>query len=415
MLPLPTSSRSSSPTLSSSPLAAAAPSLASAKLAIHSLPAPLRPYALRLRALDRSHPLKTRLAALVLLLVALYSLLGSLVALVFPAPTAHTPLAWGTHPDAVLNYGDYVGLGLAREKALAATPKDYADITDRLPRLDRELGGPLYRRRRSRGEREAGEKPMDLSEGGKDKGGRKKGTGKERHGTLGGASVEWSTGVVGSGVYLGPVDMRKDAPSSPPPSPSAVEAGTSPALDALSAHMLAKGWVYLDVEDKENTAKLLLEAKEKDFLDSLPLRERVREDPKGRKEAAEGWARIYAAEAQGGWPKSALEVQLERLARRSPVVVFSKTTCPFSRRAKQALERLQLYPAPHIVEVDLRPDAPAIKGLLARRTRHDTYPNILIGSRSIGGADDLDALLSSAEGRAELKGMLDEVGVVGDL
>ncbi len=34
-------------------------------------------------------------------------------------------------------------------------------------------------------------------------------------------------------------------------------------------------------------------------------------------------------------------------------------------------------------------DAKHLKGLLARRALHSTFPNIIIGGRSIGGADDL--------------------------
>jgi len=34
-------------------------------------------------------------------------------------------------------------------------------------------------------------------------------------------------------------------------------------------------------------------------------------------------------------------------------------------------------------------DGKHLKGLLARRTLHSTFPNIIVGGRSIGGADDL--------------------------
>ncbi|GAA5857990.1 hypothetical protein JCM8547_006653 [Rhodosporidiobolus lusitaniae] len=406
MLPQPASSRSSSPMIPSLP---SSPLLSpSSKLAISSLPAPLRPVALRLRAVHRSRPFLLPLSSLSLLF---------LLFLFFPrsAPPAHRPLAWGTHPDAILNYGDYVGLGQMRQKMLESTPKGYPDLGDKIPYLDRELGGPLYRKRRSRAERERGVEGMDLSDGagegeGRKEGGgggkksRKKGAEKERHGVLGGASLEWSTGVVGSGVYLGPVDMMKDSPSSRFFSPSE----TSPALSALSSHILAKGWVYLDASDQQNTEKLQLDARAKGYLSSLPLRERVRGDEEGMREAAEGWSKIYAAEAmEGGMLKSALEVQLERTVRRAPVVVFSKSTCPHSRRAKSLLSSLGLYPLPHIIEVDLRPDGKTLKSLLARKTGHSTFPNIIIGGRSIGGADDLE----DAKEEAELKGMLEEVGV----
>lgn len=52
-------------------------------------------------------------------------------------------------------------------------------------------------------------------------------------------------------------------------------------------------------------------------------------------------------------------------------------------------------------------DIIALKALLARRTNHRTWPNIIIGSRSIGGADDLDRLLENGE----LGEMLEDVGV----
>ncbi|GAA5889846.1 hypothetical protein JCM6882_004340 [Rhodosporidiobolus microsporus] len=420
MLPLPTSSRSSSPTLPSTPLGS--PPLSS-KLAIHSLPASLRPYALRLRALHRSHPSLSRALSLSLALLFLAAFLSLSRLWPFSGPkVAHAPLAWGTHPDAILNYGDYVGLGQARQKVLDATPRGYADVSDKIPWLDKVLDGPLYRSRRSRREREQGKEAVRLGKEGKRSAGGRRAE-MERHGTLGGASVEWSTGVVGSGTYLGPVDMRKDPPSSSSSSSSSSAdddpSTTSPALAALTSHILSRGWEFLDEEDRLNTLKLHSDARAKGFLASLPLRERVRDSEKGRREASEGWARIYAAEASGGGGgvKSALEVQLERLVRRAPVVVFSKTTCPHSRRAKELLSSLDLFPPPHIIEVDLRPDAPTLKALLARRTLHHTFPNIVIGSRSIGGADDLEALLAEGEGEGEgglqrvLQGVLEEVGV----
>lgn len=44
-------------------------------------------------------------------------------------------------------------------------------------------------------------------------------------------------------------------------------------------------------------------------------------------EAALGWSRIFGA-MEGEFVKSALEVAIEKLVRRVPVVIFSKTTCP---------------------------------------------------------------------------------------
>ncbi|BGP44096.1 hypothetical protein JCM10450v2_008313 [Rhodotorula kratochvilovae] len=393
----------------------------SRRLSLDSLPAPVRralshPVALRLRTYKQQHPRRTLALLGLAALAAGWGLVAGVLAFLdarAEIPYGHSALAWGTHPDAVVNWGDYVGLGHQRAKVLAGTPQGYADIGDWFPRLEKELAGPLYRRRRSAEEKARGDEPQDLSEGR----GRKASGGapRDRHGVLGGASVEWSTGVIGSGTWLGPgVDMRKDGSSAPAslgdddaaqPASSAA-AMMTPGHVALTEHIVEKGWVFLDEEDRANTAKLQAEAHDKDFFETLPLRERVRGDPAGMREAAEGWARVYAAMDTPA-PKSALEVQLERMVRRVPVVVFSKTTCPYSKRAKERLKDLDLYPAVHVVEVDLRPDMPQLKGLLKRRTNHSTWPSIIIGSRSIGGSDDLERLLASGE----LGEMLEEVGV----
>jgi len=226
----------------------------------------------------------------------------------------------------VRNWGDHVGLGNAREKILASTPKGYGDITDRL--YPDGLEGWVYRKRRSRWEVERGVEAMSLTVPTIGKG--KKGKMQVGTGVLGGGSVEWSSGIVGSGVYLGQVDMRKDTGiSSNDPLLSKrtlAETDAQKQLGTLQEHILENAWVYLDEEDQVNTEKLLKEAKEKDFMDKLPLRDQVRDDEEGRKKASEGWARVYGSMVNE-WGKSALEVQVEKLVRRTPVVVFSKTTC----------------------------------------------------------------------------------------
>jgi len=75
-----------------------------------------------------------------------------------------------------------------------------------------------------------------------------------------------------------------------------------------------------------------------------------------------------------------------------PVVVFSKTYCPFSKRAKELLATYDIQPPPKIIEVDMRDDGNVIKLLLSRLTNHATFPNILLRGKSIGGSDDLQEL-----------------------
>jgi len=85
----------------------------------------------------------------------------------------------------------------------------------------------------------------------------------------------------------------------------------------------------------------------------------------------------------GGW-----EERLEAL-QEYPLVVFSKSYCPYSRRAKKLLETYDLSPAPKIIEVDWRADSSHIKTLLTRLTHHSTFPNVILRGHSLGGSDDL--------------------------
>ncbi|OCT51837.1 Glutaredoxin domain protein [Cladophialophora carrionii] len=112
--------------------------------------------------------------------------------------------------------------------------------------------------------------------------------------------------------------------------------------------------------------------------------------------------------------------ELQSILRKSPIIIFSKSYCPYSKRAKALL--LQTYsitPAPYVVELDLmtdpvpRPhdadddddDAPAptlgkkLQDLLAVLTGRRTVPNIMISAQSLGGSDDLARL--DAEGTLE--------------
>lgn len=85
-----------------------------------------------------------------------------------------------------------------------------------------------------------------------------------------------------------------------------------------------------------------------------------------------------------GWAE-----RLRVLQEEYPLIVFSKTYCPYSARAKTLLEHYDITPRPRIIEVDLRSDAPHIKTILTRLTRHATFPNIILHGHSLGGSDDL--------------------------
>ena len=75
------------------------------------------------------------------------------------------------------------------------------------------------------------------------------------------------------------------------------------------------------------------------------------------------------------------------------VIIFSKSYCPYSKKAKNLLlAEYQIDPAPYVVELDQHPLGPGIQAELAERTGRRTVPNILVGGISIGGSDDIAKL-----------------------
>jgi len=117
--------------------------------------------------------------------------------------------------------------------------------------------------------------------------------------------------------------------------------------------------------------------------DGVPDEEHQRLDP-----AKEIDLKVYSSfDGDDDWVKHVRE-----LRDNSPLVIFSKSYCPFSKSAKSLIQTYALDPPPRIVEVDLREDSDLIKVILTRLTKHSTFPNIILRGRSIGGADDLQAL-----------------------
>lgn len=77
----------------------------------------------------------------------------------------------------------------------------------------------------------------------------------------------------------------------------------------------------------------------------------------------------------------------------SPVIIFSKSYCPYSKKAKNLLlNDYEINPAPYVVELDQHVLGPGIQAELAERTGRRTVPNILVGGISIGGSDDIAKL-----------------------
>jgi len=92
------------------------------------------------------------------------------------------------------------------------------------------------------------------------------------------------------------------------------------------------------------------------------------------------------------WTMSEWNTRVQMTDRLNPLIVFSKTYCPFSQRAKRLLATYDIHPAPRIIEVDTRNDGHLLKKLLGRFTAHNTFPNVVLRGKSLGGSDDLQKL-----------------------
>ncbi|KAJ8663668.1 glutaredoxin [Lichtheimia ornata] len=100
---------------------------------------------------------------------------------------------------------------------------------------------------------------------------------------------------------------------------------------------------------------------------------------------------------------SPLALELTTIVAQHPLTVFSKTYCPYSRKAKEILDEYELENPYHVVEVDLRDDALDVKHALGEWTGRDTFPNVFLGGESIGGASELIKLHQSGELRRMLE------------
>lgn len=101
-----------------------------------------------------------------------------------------------------------------------------------------------------------------------------------------------------------------------------------------------------------------------------------------------------------------VKAELNDMLKRSPIVIFSKSYCPFSRKAKTVLlEKYSIVPAPFVVELDQHPLGPQLQSLLGENTGRRTVPNVLVNGRSIGGGDDIVALDEHDELASRLKSL----------
>lgn len=88
-----------------------------------------------------------------------------------------------------------------------------------------------------------------------------------------------------------------------------------------------------------------------------------------------------------------IKAEYQKLLSYGPIVLFSKTACPFSLRLKNLLfNNYSFEPGFVTVELDEYPHGPQMQEYLGVITGRRTVPNLIINGVSRGGFDDINAL-----------------------
>lgn len=93
----------------------------------------------------------------------------------------------------------------------------------------------------------------------------------------------------------------------------------------------------------------------------------------------------------------------------NPVIVFSKTYCPYCSEVKSLFERLGV--SAKVVELDELADGSSVQDAIGQVTGRRTVPQVFIGGQHVGGCDDTLAAKSSGK----LKALLEAAGVSANL
>ena len=77
------------------------------------------------------------------------------------------------------------------------------------------------------------------------------------------------------------------------------------------------------------------------------------------------------------------------------IVIFSKTYCPFCKRAKALFDALNEEYL--VIELNEMLEGEAIQAALLERTGQKTVPHVYVGERHLGGYNETKALEESGE------------------
>ncbi|CDO94868.1 unnamed protein product [Kluyveromyces dobzhanskii CBS 2104] len=91
-----------------------------------------------------------------------------------------------------------------------------------------------------------------------------------------------------------------------------------------------------------------------------------------------------AAEVEGYDPAA----EYKDILSASPMVVFSKTRCLFSKRIKALLTEYEFDPVFTVIELDTHENGADLQKYIGSKTGRSTVPNVVINGISRGGCDD---------------------------
>ncbi|KAL4896377.1 thioredoxin-like protein [Aspergillus ambiguus] len=139
-------------------------------------------------------------------------------------------------------------------------------------------------------------------------------------------------------------------------------------------------------------------------VEEIPIAGRTKMTvPKNRHEADPGEPKD---KPQSTEEHTEAKAELNAILKRAPIIIFSKSYCPFSKRAKSILlDQYSILPAPHVVELDHHALGQQLQSILGENTGRRTVPNVLVSGRSIGGGDEVSALHEKGELAGTLRGL----------
>jgi len=99
-----------------------------------------------------------------------------------------------------------------------------------------------------------------------------------------------------------------------------------------------------------------------------------------------GFKQWAAERVAGDFDETLVDAQIEAAVTSTAVVMYSFSSCPFCKRAKQLLDSKGA--AYEVMELDELPSGAALRARLGTRTGRTSVPSIFIGGEYIGGMND---------------------------